>query len=231
MRVNFVVKGFLLAASLIFSSISQAAVTVVPGTSDLWLAGMPAGSTASLTDSAPAQSPVLISVTPGSWLSFSVSINVAAGLVGNCSGCTSATPDGGGLTTHSVGAENGISDVNAPVNSLMGVFIGSSQPSLTAAPATLDFGTIGTSFTSLSPQLKQVFFIGDGLGAGSVVQQFQVPTAATSLYLGTMDGYQWANNVGAYNVSVSAVPEPGEWALLASGLGLLGFMARRKKNT
>lgn len=29
--------------------------------------------------------------------------------------------------------------------------------------------------------------------------------------------------------SVSAVPEPSSWAMLAGGLGLLGFMARRKK--
>ena len=29
--------------------------------------------------------------------------------------------------------------------------------------------------------------------------------------------------------SVPAVPEPSSWAMLAGGLGLLGFMARRKK--
>jgi len=31
------------------------------------------------------------------------------------------------------------------------------------------------------------------------------------------------------NVSVAAVPEPETYALMLAGLGLLGFMARRKK--
>lgn len=39
---------------------------------------------------------------------------------------------------------------------------------------------------------------------------------------------------GAYgpaldNISVSAVPEPGEWALMLSGLGLMGYIARRRQ--
>ena len=39
-----------------------------------------------------------------------------------------------------------------------------------------------------------------------------------------------ANNVGAIldNVSVKAVPEPGELALWATGLGLLGFITKRR---
>ncbi len=40
-----------------------------------------------------------------------------------------------------------------------------------------------------------------------------------------------SNPQGAYNVNVfavSAVPEPGEWALMASGLGLFGFIATRR---
>ena len=78
-----------------------------------------------------------------------------------------------------VGAENGISSVNAPTISLLGVFLGSS-PGL--VPSALDFGSIGTNFSSLSPLLQQVFFIGDGIG-----KTFTVPTGATQLYLGTMD--------------------------------------------
>ena len=34
---------------------------------------------------------------------------------------------------------------------------------LSAAPGALDFSAIGLAFTTLSPELKQPFFIGDGL--------------------------------------------------------------------
>jgi hypothetical protein len=227
-------QHFILAAAICtFPAISQATV-VVPGTSDPWLAGMPDGSNASSGDSAPAQSPVLFdefALTPGSWLRFTVTVDPTAGLVGHCPGCTSPTPDGGSVWGHSAGAENGVADVDAPINSLLGVFLDASQPNTTAAPTSLNFDTMNTSFATLSPTLKQVFFIGDGLtGTGSGdVQTFLVPAGATRLYLGTMDGYGWYNNVGAYAVTVTAVPEPEIYASLLVGLGLIGTIARRGK--
>jgi len=41
------------------------------------------------------------------------------------------------------------------------------------------------------------------------------------------------DNIGALldNVSISAVPEPETYAMLLAGLGLLGFMARRRKES
>ena len=39
-------------------------------------------------------------------------------------------------------------------------------------------------------------------------------------------GYQGGGRIAA----ISAVPEPSEWALMLSGLGLMGFMARRRRN-
>src|SRR5574341_1055452 len=77
---------------------------VVPGTSDPWLAGMPPGSTASLNDSAPGQSPVQVAI-PGSVLTFS-----AAGAVSNGPCCAAVGPDGDVVINHATGAENGISD-------------------------------------------------------------------------------------------------------------------------
>ena len=35
---------------------------------------------------------------------------------------------------------------------------------------------------------------------------------------------------GAYQFSIAAVPEPGEWAMLLAGLAVLGFIAKRKTN-
>ncbi len=40
-----------------------------------------------------------------------------------------------------------------------------------------------------------------------------------------------ANSVqyGTGNLSIQAIPEPSEWALMLSGLGLMGFVARRRR--
>jgi hypothetical protein len=185
---------------------------------------MPNGSTASFGDVAPAQSPVQVlglSLISGQTLNFSASGGVSNGPSFFLDG-----PDGGSFLSHLTGSENGISDIIAPINALIGVFLDNSQPDSTPAPAPLDFSAIGLNFSSLAPQLKQVFFIGDGLtGTNSgAVQNFIVPTNATRLFLGTMDGYGWYNNIGSFDVrveQVNTVPEPST----ILGLGLLGFGA------
>ena len=66
---------------------------------------------------------------------------------------------------------------------------------------------LGTTFTTLCPSLKQVFYIGDGLsgsGAGTA-QQFVIPAGATRLFLGTVDGHEWSSNSGSFSVSASAM--------------------------
>jgi hypothetical protein len=119
------------------------------------------------------------------------------------------------------GGNAGISGATWPVNALVGVFLDDSLPTSTAAPADLDFGPtgIGTSFTTLSPALKQAFFIGDGLtGTGTgTTQTFVVPAGATRLFLGVSDGVGWFNNSGAFNatVTISAAPPPPPPAVAA----------------
>ena len=82
------------------------------------------------------------------------------------------------------------------------------------------------------------------LGFGSSAQSFALasnapwarysitfnPTASGTYNLSFQD--LGSDNRGAMldNVSVAAVPEPGTYALMLAGLGLLGFMARRKKS-
>jgi hypothetical protein len=211
---------------LVFSLMVSSALAVnVPGTSDPWLAGMPDGSTASLEDVAPDQSPVLVpglSLAPGLILTFS-----ASGGVSNGPAIPLVGPDGDTFWSHSTGAENGISNIVTPINGLVGVFLDNNQPNFSPEPALLDFFILGLNFTSLAPELKQVFFIGDGLTAASQVQQFVVPTNATRLFLGTMDGFGWWNNQGSFDVQVAVIPLPGAFWLLGSGLlGLLGFGRR-----
>lgn len=205
---------------------------IVPGSADPFLAGMPDGSTASSGDIAPDQSPILVtglSLIRGNALTFGVT-----GSVDFAGGSPTDPPDGN--FNFSVGSQNGLSGYTAPTNALVGVFLGASQPDLTDAPADLDFTTIGTSFTSLSPQLKQIFFIGDGLtgvGTGSL-QQFVIPTGATRLFLGTVDGSGWFNNSGQFHVSITAggaaaAPEPSTWGLFTLGALIFGSPLLRRK--
>jgi hypothetical protein len=91
---------------------------------------------------------------------------------------------------------------------LVGVFLGSDEPT-NPAPPSLDFRAsgLGTSFVQLSPTLGQTFYIGDGLtGTGSgIVQQFNVPTNATRLFLGVADAYSYHGDPGYYGDNGGAV--------------------------
>lgn len=208
------------------------AITVaVPGSANPWLAGMPDGATSS-GDTAPAQSPIFIDLTqlgPGNYLTFT-----ALGATDNGGGLEFG-PDGDDsnwVIDHAYGVENGIANSSLPFLSLTGVFLDDSQPDLSPSPTPLDYTSLTTSFSSYAAQLKQPFFIGDGLtgrGTGDI-QQFLIPTQATRLYLGTADGYGWNNNGGLLLVSVSAVPTPASAWVMVAGLALFGVMASRKRH-
>jgi hypothetical protein len=207
----------------------------VPGTSNPYLAGMPNGAGCCITDSAPGQSPKEVpgGVSGGQVLTFSgVSGTVANGpaCAPNDRECSTNGPDGGAFfvsqQSHQPGTDssNGIARMNAPLNALVGVFLDNNQPDSSGPPGELDFAQIGTSFGSLSPGLKQPFFIGDGFtGTGSGDQQtFVVPNGATRLFLGTVDGTGWANNQGGFSLTVNGVtgstPPPPAGPLAAAVL-------------
>jgi hypothetical protein len=209
-------------AVLAVHAFSAAAATItVPGTADPWLAGMPDGSKASGGDSAPAQSPVLVQgLTPGRGLLFA-----ATGSVTRMSGNAAWLPDGAEVTSHEAGAENGIAALTAPFESLVGVFLGPNQPSLSSPPAALDFGTRDKmDYSILRPQLRQVFFIGDGRTATGAGQLVVVPVGATRLFLGVMDRNESANNTGAFSVAITEAGEkttldPIQWTISSGGNG------------
>ena len=101
---------------------------------------------------------------------------------------------------------------------LVGVFLGASQPS--SPPARLDFSTsqIGENFATLAPALGQVFFIGDGMTAQGVTQQFTIPAGAEKLYFGFPDGHTgelyhgpplgWGDNSGSIALRATIAPDP-----------------------
>ena len=174
-----------------------------------------AGSQSALAAGAAGTVPGAISLSP---LAGSVSFSSVRGsLTSACAsaeGCISVNigtgsnqndPDGTGAdtATSSNTGSGSISGMTGPgAGYLVGVFVAAGGPSGTAPPA-LDFTSsgIGTSFTTLSPLLNQVFFIGDGLtgdGAGTV-QIFNVPAGAAQLYLGISDAGFYNGAPGAYN--------------------------------
>ena len=94
-----------------------------------------------------------------------------------------------------------------PGDALMGVFLSDAAPNTTPAPATRrDYTSAAArdqaSYTDI--QLKQPFFIGDGLTSGGAAQQFRVPPGATRLFLGVWDGYDFNNNVGTHDARITA---------------------------
>jgi hypothetical protein len=185
----------------------------VPGRADPWLAGMPAGtiSGGDSRDSAPDESPVLVTgltLVPGAPLTFS-----ATGSVRRDPTFPFQPPDGKSTEFSNVlvgETRYGISNIFAPMESLLGVFLADNPPNPSATPGTLDFragGNVsgGVDYLTLSPTLQQVFFIGDGRTSGNVLQRVIVPAGATRLFLGTMDSSGWFNNGGSFQVTVPAV--------------------------
>jgi len=235
-------------ASLVLSGSAFGGVIVnVPATDNPWLAGMPNGSTSGTTypvpyDAAPANSPAIYptAINGGDIFTFVVTGAVSHGSELHDAPLTgpngAQVPDGYGLqyvsrnSPNANGTENGIGDITAPIDALIGVFLNSSQPSLSTPPAALNFTSAASrNFTTLSPELNQPFFIGAGLDSASILQQFIAPAGATRLFFGPMDEYNWSDNTGSFQITAvditaigTSLPEPASLSVLAlCGLSLL----------
>jgi hypothetical protein len=249
-KVSLMHKTFLspaaTAAFLLFAApaLAGSGSVTVQSTTDIWLAGQPSGGSATGffgTDFAPANSPVLLSgALSGATFTFSASgsTSVDGFNFGDPDGAA-AYPDESGF---GVGPGNGIGTYKGPASALIGVFLDNSTPSGTGGPASDDFtdpGVVGAA--AFSPQLFQIFFIGDGLtgdGTGST-QVFTAPTGATRLFLADADSFgSSTGNLGSIAVDFSssaditvsgAVPEPASWALMIAGFGLAGAALRKRR--
>jgi hypothetical protein len=221
----------LFGALYLCTAAANAQAVTVSGKANPWLAGLPDGSTAGQSpfdpqsiDVAPDHSPAVLSVTPGTKLMWTATGET--GHPGDNAGPDGALyswwpqrwlPDGNGSYVN--GPENGMSDIWAPFNALLGVFLTDTPPDPNAAPATL---TADLTSTHLAPELQQVFFMGDGLTMNGGAQKVHVPANATRLFMGIMDSYEWNNNVGEFRVefrTVQCVPDAGgTFVLLGTSL-------------
>ena len=133
----------------------------------------------------------------------------ATGLV-SFDGVESNGPDGNGSPSSNIFSLKSISGYEGPVFPLVGVFT-NGHPS-GSPPADYSFSGF-TEPATFSPQLNQVFFIGDGLtGTNSnsgAPQLFIVPAYATELWLGFADAVDFSGPVGAYGDNVGSLNVSG----------------------
>lgn len=88
-----------------------------------------------------------------------------------------------------------------------GLNIGSLVGSLVANPGSTDFFSLGSSAT--------LVFAG-----------------TTTLYGAVNDlSFAYGNNGGAFSVSIAAIPEPAQWAMLIGGFGVVGGAMRSRRRT
>ena len=192
----------------------------VPATANPYLAGAAPGAALnytlnssdpqSPTDRVPGEAPILVTPTdpncmkPGVILAFTVSGSITHNQAQNQS---NADGNLDLIVNHQLGATNGISDIKAPIDSLVGVFLGNSDPRSTVAPSQLDFSSAAArDYQRLEPKVGQVFFIGKGKTGTGSMRQVVVPVGATRLYFGTMDTYQWNNNAGGLRGAIIVLP-------------------------
>jgi hypothetical protein len=214
-------KAALLIVTLFTTIANSIAATIaVPATANIFGAGhatppAPAGNGGGVL-------PPVLAVTAGQ----SVSFTTMTGTVTHSNGTFSAAiapfgPEGYAASNTSLGSLGGISSISGDgFFWLAGVFLDATEPSDPAPSGLPSFTTAAKQFTSLSPGLRQIFFIGDGQQA-STPQDFVAPAGATRLFLGFVDehggqvGY-YGDNVGSLTVTHN-VPEPSSAVLLLSG--------------
>jgi uncharacterized repeat protein (TIGR01451 family) len=152
----------------------------------------------------PAVKAMSFAAAPGQFFEFS-----ATGSVG-FDGAVTNGPDGNGSPSSNIFSLGSISGYEGPVFPLVGVFT-NGHPS-GSPPADYSFSGF-TEPATFSPQLNQVFFIGDGLtGTNSnsgAPQLFIVPANATELWLGFADAVDFSGPVGAYGDNVGSLNVSG----------------------
>lgn len=173
---------------------------------------------------------------PGSYVIF----DMVTGQIQAGSGFSPNNADGISTETTNITTTSGLSGIIDTDRAffLSGVFLGPNMP-VPPAPPTPIF-TDANDFVALTPQIGQVFFIGDGRTFnGDIQQRFYVPDGATRFFLGIPDAYDgvtafhgtpssYADNSGELTVTFSVVPEPTSVVLMGLGLAAAIPLLRRR---
>jgi hypothetical protein len=210
-----------------FTAYATAGRTLIPGSTAIFLAGRidvvipdlgvdpgPIGFPLGRNCTAPPTEgfvkevvPPEVAVSGGEVLTFA-----ASGAVDYYGGTSPATgPDGDPGAVGTIDSLSRISGYQGPNGALVGVFLDNNNPGAAGEPPpTLDFTASGVTpwFRALAPQLRQVFFIGNGTtesdGRAVVPQEFTVPAGATRLCIGIADAFGFGGAPGAYDDNIGA---------------------------
>ncbi len=111
------------------------------------------------------------------------------------------SPDGNLAEISDITSLDGISGYKGPQGPLTGVFLDDSIPDTAPAPSTLDFteAGLGTDTFTIAPELRQIFYIGDGITSTGYFQNFIAPEGATRLMLGIPDAFLFVGEPGNYD--------------------------------
>jgi hypothetical protein len=141
------------------------------------------------------------------YAAYASEIDNRPGYTGNPTANSTTTNLPGAADDDIQGTGNNLTNIAAPLNSMLGVFLPPANgtttqpPQLTQSqqPPGYDFSSqTSRDYTSLSPQVQQVFYAGSGATSEGSTQSIVVPSGAGRFYLGTMDGQEWANNAGQF---------------------------------
>ncbi len=238
---------------------TAASTIVIPGNANIFGAGHAAPPPIPSTpfndlypdESGPGVLPPGISFTPDPYLILRFDSVVGSGPLGGVAyngGVSAAGPEGftdqpygADLLSTNVSSTAGISGISMTnrVLFLVGVFLGPTEPVI--APPALNYDG-ANSQVNFAPALGQTFFIGDGFTDSAVQQNFYVPTGATRLFLGFVDGWQfqgapswYGDNRGELTATLHfdsytpGVPDPATIWLVAAPLAVVWYRARRRR--
>lgn len=192
----------------LFSVICRAQVSVVvPGTSQISLAGQPPGAKNVNGDSTPLNAPVEVLLPVVAGEAFQI---VATGAVGIASSNYEPTVSPDGAAEDFTDDPYGVSRIDGPGGVLIGVFLGNSVD-VTAKPPSTNFMGASASRELLYPMLQQPFLVGSGKTAAGRWRTIVAPAGAKRLFFGVLS-LVVKRNTGSFNavVSITAIPElPG----------------------